>query len=66
MFLKVGWSGLFALASAVSILATSCAVDPLEKPGTYDVYTSDQILIANPEDPEKPIQAKITAPSADG
>jgi len=65
MFWKVGWSRLCAFASVVSFLTTSCAVDPLEKPGSYDVYRSDQIIIANPEDSEEPIQARITAPSTD-
>ena len=66
MLWKVGWSRLCAFASVVSLLITSCAVDPLEKPGSYDVYTSDQILIENPENSEEPIQARITAPSTDG
>jgi len=54
------------LVLAVSLLAFSCARDPLERPGDYDVYTSGPLEIPNPEEPEQPIQAQIYAPSDDG
>jgi len=66
MLWNLNWSRLWVITFAVSLLLTSCAVDPLENPGIYDVYTSEQISIENPENPEEPIQARITAPSTDG
>jgi pimeloyl-ACP methyl ester carboxylesterase len=66
MFWEANRSPLWVLTLAVHFLLASCAVDPLEKPGGYDVYRSEQISIPNPEDPEEPIQARITAPSTDG
>jgi predicted dienelactone hydrolase len=57
---------LIFLSVIVLIFLSGCRNDPLERPGTYDVYASGDFGIANPEDPSAPIRAKIFAPSSDG
>ena len=66
MLRSLNLSRLWAIALALSLLLGACALDPLEKPGGYDIYTSEPIRIDNPEDPEEPIEARVTAPSTDG
>ena len=59
--------GLILCVAALPILLWACPiVDPLELPGPYDVYFSDEILVDNPEIPELPLPARVYGPSEDG
>lgn len=51
---------------AVLIVLSACGLDPLEMPGPFDIYTAQELQVANPEAPDEPISARIYAPSEDG
>ena len=60
------WLRAFVVFLFCSLLAAGCADDPLEKPGPYSIYLSDEFTISDPQNPETPIEARIYAPSQDG
>jgi pimeloyl-ACP methyl ester carboxylesterase len=57
---------LICLSILLLVLAQGCGSDPFERPGSYAVYGSGDVVIPNPEEPSAPIHAKIFAPSTDG
>ncbi len=67
MFEKKTRFALFIPPSVITLLFATCIpMDPLEKPGCYDIYVSEEMCVANPEAPDESIEARIYAPSIDG
>ena len=65
MLLKKNCFRVGFIALAFCMLIAACGTDPLEKPGSYDVFISDPLSIPNPENPGEPIETRIYAPSGD-
>ena len=57
--------GLVSLVALVTTVGCPPAPDPYEAMGPYAVFTQE-VSVANPEAPDKPIPGKIFAPSEDG